>query len=484
MHTFPAAGPARALRCASLFTFGVLVFVAAPVRSFGQEAETVAPAPPPAATSSPAAGARPEADLHERTRGLEPGRFNVSVDGGLGLIRAVSPHTLRPGEIAASASVMNFDRHPGDVDFFEYGVQAAVGLPGRLELFVRGSPWLRTNSVNQEPFGFPVPPLDLFIDIYPTVAERPLPYFLYAQEVPFKSYYVDAVKIEPPGRGVFASSSGHLGIGAKMNLLSEDRGDPVSLGVRTYVELPTETPRYHTEEWRHVAGSSGKHNVGGGLLVARRVQATEIIANVDYRRVGDPDRGLRVQYVDSSQWGTPAFVVGPAIETKLDLHDQLTVTAGTSLRAFNLKGLQFWLLGEFGYLRYVGGGTPVERQVNPAEVRVGMQANVPKYPSVSIGAAWQLLLNRAGDGSIRRSSFVTPDGRGDINFSETVDWQLSAVVREQFTRQGITFSPFSSTVFATNNPAFDEWRNVPTNGTPVIGMGGGNVLGFITWRIN
>ena len=116
--------------------------------------------------------------------------------------------------------------------------------------------------------------------------------------------------------------------------------------------------------------------------------------------------------------------------------------------------------------------------------RLGIQANAPKFPRLSIGVAWQLLLNDGGNGTTRRSHLQSPDGRGDINFTEQVDWQLAAEVGEAFTSQGVTFRERSSRVFATNNPAFDRWRNVPAGDTPVVAMGGGNILAFITWRIN
>ena len=422
-------------------------------------------------------------DLRARTRGFNPSRFNLSVEGGLGLIRAVSPHTLRPWEVAASASVMSFDRNPGDVDFFEYGVQVAAGLPGRLEAFVRASPVLRTNSVNQDPLGYPVPPLDLFVDTYPTIAVRPQPYFLYAQEVPYKSYYVDGVWIDPPGHGAFGSSSGDVSFGAKVSLLSEDRGHFLGLAVRGYVEIPTERPKYNALDWRRLAGVSGETDIGADLLFGRTIGDTEVFANLGYEHVGDPGRGLRVQFVDSSKWASPGFLVGRPIETPLDLRDHLSFTLGTALRAFAINGLQFWLLPEFGYTRYVGGGTRVERLVHPAEMRLGIQVNVPKFPRVSLGAAWQLLFNDAGHGTTRRSTFQTADGRGDINFTDAVDPALSADFGARFAAQGATFAENSSRVFATDNPAFDAARNIPTGDTPVVGMGGGNILAFITWRI-
>src|SRR5262245_43726591 len=56
-----------------------------------------------------------------------PTRFNVTALGGTGLVQAISPYTLGPGEAAFGASVMNFDRDPGDTDLFEYTFQGSVG---------------------------------------------------------------------------------------------------------------------------------------------------------------------------------------------------------------------------------------------------------------------------------------------------------------------------------------------------------------------
>jgi hypothetical protein len=461
----------------------------------GTEAGTAGTAGPPAGANGPALQTEtepaPRSTLRSRTREFEPSRFNLSPRGGQGLMQALSPYTLAPWEVGAAVSVLNFDRNPGDIDFFEYGYQGAIGLPGRVELFFRGAPVLRTNSVNQDPVGYPVPPLDLFVDIHPTPALRQQPYFLFAQEVPYKSYYLAGVKIEPPGHGAFGSSSGGYGFGAKVNLLSEARGHAIGFGVRGYVEIPSEEPSYNTTDWRNVAGVSGRSNIGGDLLVGRRLGRSQLLGNIGYKHVGDPTRGLRVQYVDSSRWdtldvvsGAPVnILVGDPVETKLDLRDQVSGTIGTAVPAMNIKGLQFWLLGEVGYTRYVSGATRVERLVHPVEMRLGIQANVPRFPNLSLGAAWQLLFNDAGHGTPRWSPFATPDGRGDINFSPHVDPGLASAYEQFFGQRGGEFTPNASRMFSTDNPRFDSSRNVPVTESTIVGMGGGNILGFITWRV-
>ena len=166
-------------------------------------------APVPAVPSTPAPA------KHREPRAFDPTGSICRFMGGRGLIREASPYPLEPGKIGVAGTVLNFDRNPGDIDFFEYGFQVAVGLPaphGGLPARVAGA---ADQQRGQDPYGFPIPPLDLFVDTYPTQATRPGPHFLFAQEVPFKSYYVPTEVIDPPGHGAFAQSSGDITVGGK-----------------------------------------------------------------------------------------------------------------------------------------------------------------------------------------------------------------------------------------------------------------------------
>ena len=411
-----------------------------------------------------------------------PSKFNLSGRGGLGLMLAVSPYTLESGEVATGVAVLNYDRYPGDVDVVDVPLQLAIGLPGRTEVFFQISPVIRTNSVGQDPVGYPVPPLDLFVDTYPSSALRPDPYFMFAQEFPYKTYAYPAVLIDPPGNGAFAKSSGDIVLGFKANALSEERG--MGLGFRGYVEFPMETPDYNTYSWRHHVGVAGEIDYGFDVLAAKTVGRAELLFNGGYKKIGDPDRGLIVQYVDSSATNPEDFLVGSPIEMGLDLRDQVFLTAGLSIRAFTIGIVPVWFMGEYTSTLYVGGGTPIERKVHPQEMRLGLQCNLPWASEVSLGFAWQLLFNDAGDGSLRMSNFLTPDGgQGDINFSELVDPELSREVQEYLSSLGAEFSYNSSKVFSTNNPAFDSWRNISTEPQTVIGQGGGAAIFFLTWHI-
>lgn len=421
----------------------------------------------------------------QKPKSFSPTRFNLTVYGGQGLIRAASPYTLKEGELAAGGYAMNFDRHPGDIDFFEFSLQVALGLPKNSEIFFRLTPTLRNDAVALHPTGYPVPPLDLFIDTYPNDATRAGPILMFAQETPYKTYRVRDVNITPPGNGAFASSTGDASIGGKINLLSEDRGDRLGFGIRGSLDIATERPHYNSaiaSEWREKAGFAGETNFRLDFAFAKKFWITELLVNAGYKWVGSPDRGVRVQHIDSSKVGTDEFLVGEVVESGLDLHDFLILNGGLSLPAFKVLDYQVWLMAELGYTRYVGGGTPVERLVHPLEMRLGLQFNFPWYPNISFGMGWQLLFNDAGDGDLRSSALLTPDGRGDVNFGELVDEDLSAEVQAFLTSQGATFSENSSKVLSSNNATFNSWRNVPTEPWTIVGQGGGNIHAYITWR--
>jgi hypothetical protein len=420
----------------------------------------------------------PDPDL-ARTR---PTRFNASFSGGSGLIQTVSPDTLRFGEAVLGISEMNFDRDPGDIDFFEYSFQGAIGFKKRTEIFIRVMPWMRANSAHQEPERFPVPPLDLFVDTYPTPATRSGPVFMFVPNLPYKTYS----PTNATETGAFSGSTGDNLFGLKVNLKSEDRGDDFGIGVRGFIEIPTEKPRYNVPypEFRRVNGVSGEINYGGEILFGRTWKSSELLANIGYKQTGNPERGLRIQRVDSSQTAPDRFLVGDPVNVPLDLSNEIRLSAGWTFPLFHYYKSYWWLVAEFNHTHYVGPHTPLERLVHPVDVAVGIQSNFPWYKAVSVGVTWQMLLNNGGKGKQRTTSLQTPDGRGDINFSELLDNpSLTADVKAFLEARGATFSEASNKVFSTNNPAFDSWRNIPVIPATIQSEGHTNVLAFLTWHI-
>ena len=369
-----------------------------------------------------------------------PTRFNFSANGGQGLVLSSSPYTLRSSEVGLGLAILNFDRDPGDIDFVRFGVQGAVGLPGRTEFFFRVTPRLRTDAINLDPLRFPVPPLDLIVDLYPNEALRPEPHFLLAQELPYKTYFI------PPGTqgdqalAPFGRSSGDTVLGFKFNLLNRSRSGRPGLGVQAYVELPTEEPTFNSGAWRTKAGVSGERDFGFDLLLSQEVREAEFLFNLGYKRVGDPESGTRVQFVNSGAVRPEDFWVGFGGESKLDLKDEIRLVGGASFPAFHVLRHQAWFVGEFFYKRFVGSGTPVQSVVHPLDSLVGLQINPNPIPWLSFGAGWLLHWNSAGKGGERSSPFLTPDGRGDINFTELVDLDTAGPVIEFLKNRGVTLA--------------------------------------------
>jgi len=433
-----------------------------------------------------AAQTAPATSVHGTSREdsalTRPTRFNVSPIGGTGLVQSISPYTLAAGVGAVGASEMNFDRDPGDIDLFEFGFQGAIGLPKRTEFFFRAMPWLRVNSADLDPLRFPVPPLDLFVDTYPTPVARSGPKFLFTPTLPYKTYN----PVNLTETGAFSSSSGDYVFGGKVNLRSEDRGNAIGLGVRGFIEVPSETPRYNVPYpgFRQLAGVSGEINYGGDLLFARTWRASEFVANIGYKQTGNPDRGLIVQMVDSSQMDSDKFLVGDPVNLSLNLSNEFRLSTGWSVPAFHFYKSYWWLIAEFNHTHFVGSHTPTERLVHPTEVSAGIQSNIPWYHAISMGAVWQLLLSDGGKGQDRSTAFQTPDGRGDINFGELMNNpELTAAVETYLQSRGASFSEASSKVFSSNNPAFDSWRNIPAASSKIKSQGHTNILVFLTWRI-
>ena len=312
-----------------------------------------------------------------------------------------SPYTLRSFEVGLGLSVLNFDRDPGDIDFVRVGVQGAVGLPGRTEFFFRVTPRLRSDAINLDPLRFPVPPLDLIVDLYPNEALRPEPHFLLAQEIPFKTYFIPPEAERGEGLAAFGRSSGDTVMGLKFNLLERSRSGHSGLGLQGYVELPTEEPTFNSGSWRKKVGVSGERDFGFDLLLSQEVWKAEFLFNLGYKRVGDPESGTRIQFVNSGAVRPEDFWVGFGEESKLDLKDEIRLVGGASFPAFHALRHQVWFVGEIFYKRFVGSGTPVQSVVHPFDSLAGAATQPQSHPVVVIrcGLVAALELGREGAGA-------------------------------------------------------------------------------------
>ena len=422
------------------------------------------------------------ADDTERRKEKRPTQFNLSFSGSGGLIRSVRPDVLAPAEAGIGFQYMNFDRDPGDTDFLYWSLHGAIGLPGRLELFFRVYSHVTSNSDNLDPLRFPVPPLELVVDTFPTLAVRTPPFFNFSQEAPFKNYWVPGVQAQPALAFPFSRSSGDRIVGLKFSGLSEAREQRFGLGFQGYVELPGERPSSTSLDWRDRIGTSGKPDFGLDVLFSKEFPRGEVLCNLGYRRIGDPNLGIRTQLINSGATRPEDFLVSGPIESRLDLKDQLRLVIGTSVAAFRLRNQQFWLLGEVFHERFIGSGTQVQRLVHPVDLTLGLQLNPRNSSWFSFGVAWQKYLNSGGTGGRQVSPFVSPGGASDVNFSLLSDPQIAQQVTSYLAARGLNFPTGNSRVLASNNPAFDSWRNIPSRPGTIDSRGHSAFILFMTVR--
>jgi hypothetical protein len=274
-------------------------------------------------------------------------------------------------------------------------------------------------------------------------------------------------------------------LGAKGESPFAGSRNSIGLGIRGFVEVPTEKPQYNVPYpgFRNLAGTSGEVNYGGDVLFARTWWRSEFVANFGYKQTGNPERGLRLQFFDSSQTDPSKFLIGsPPSYLWCSAMNSASVQA-TASRCFittkatgglfqNSTTRTLWAIT----LQQKGWFIPRKylREFSPM---------CPWYHAISMGAEWQLLLNDGGKGQSRSTAFQTPDGRGDVNFGELMnDAALTTAVETYLQSGGATFSEGSSKVLASNNPLFDSWRNITVAPGKIQSQGHTNVLVFVTWR--
>jgi hypothetical protein len=243
--------------------------------------------------------------------------------------------------------------------------------------------------------------------------------------------------------------------------------------------IPTEEPEGNTANWAALNGVPGGIDVGVQLAVEKVVKMVQIVVNLGYRSVGSAELGgMRVQYVDSSRAGTPGFIVGEPKAVPLELHDQFSATAGARVPIFRMVTAQMWALGEISHVQFIGSATPVERVIDVTEFRLGIQGEIglsQPDPRRRVASA----ADRRGRRHHAVTNFKTPDRRG-ASTPDSSSIRRSRPVGTYFAQNGVT--PPHDKVFATNNAAFDGWRNVKAGAQPVVAAGNNAILAFITWR--
>ncbi|MET0215214.1 MAG: OmpA family protein [Vicinamibacterales bacterium] len=184
--------------------------------------------------------------------------------GDTGLWFLSTAETLPAGRWSVSGFRANWDRRQGLTDVNQIGLTGAVGLWNRLEIF--GS-W-RTVRLDR--------------DVRPTFVPTEPVFGGVSQEYPYVR------------RGWSKTLGGPIILGGKYNLVSQSRGDSVSLAPRVMVQFPTGSTWASTNDW----------NGYFDLIVSREFsQNVELTGMAGGVIRGDPDE-FRVS--DGITWGLGA----------------------------------------------------------------------------------------------------------------------------------------------------------------------------------
>lgn len=184
--------------------------------------------------------------------------------GDTGLWFVPTAEVLPAGSFSLSAYRANFDRRQGLTDVSQIGLSGAVGIADRLELFA----------------SWRVVRLDR--DVRPTFVPGEATFGGVSQEYPYLR------------RGWSKTLGGPVIVGAKWNLISQSRGDAMSLAPRIMAKFPSGSTWASTNDW------DGHMDLVASREFAKQVELTGTAGGVIR---GDPDE-FRVS--DGITWGMGA----------------------------------------------------------------------------------------------------------------------------------------------------------------------------------
>jgi peptidoglycan-associated lipoprotein len=158
-----------------------------------------------------------------------------TINGDTGFWFVPTAETLPSGKLSFSAFRANFDRRQGLTDVSLLGITGAVGLGDRVELFAS---W-RTTRIDR--------------DVRPTFVPTQPEFGGVSHEYPY----------------LRRSWSGTLGgpviVGGKWSLISQSRGDAMSLAPRVMVKFPSGATWASTNDWDYHLGLVGSREFGQNI---------------------------------------------------------------------------------------------------------------------------------------------------------------------------------------------------------------------------
>ena len=197
---------------------------------------------------------------------LKKKRKSASLDGTTGLFKTWDAEALRQGEFNFSLGFDHFNRDPGELIIKRAPMGVAIGILDQLEIFAEMEALKRVRSRSTQTYR-----------VLPGALPRPATNLLGANSFTNAAPFMDVP---------IATDRGDALIGAKVNLISEDRGGPISMAMAVTLGIPG-----HTNITTLNRGLSTGGYQGGfiGLLSKTAADMLRVHANLGVNFVQDPE---------------------------------------------------------------------------------------------------------------------------------------------------------------------------------------------------
>ncbi|MGB6200493.1 MAG: hypothetical protein WBF35_13190 [Candidatus Acidiferrales bacterium] len=281
--------------------------------------------------------------------------------GTLGLFTVASGNVLPKYGISVSAYANRFGRMPGDLVITDYGVNVGYGVTDWLELYVND---IAASHIH---VGDPAVLTDLTPTGLDTTQGLNTVPPVYSEDYPYAR--------------ASATGPGPLTIGAKFGLVSEDRGDPVSIAINADVVIST---RQNFSSLAADGTQNGKANFEFGTSVSKNFNSLFAL-----------DFDAQIALVRS-----PTYI-GATL-----LNQAKTFTVGGGILLFPHKRIQ--LINEYTGEMYYGDSTPTETfgPRDPVDAIWGVRLFPASWLGVDLGYRYMINLPFLQD----RNGFVIKVG--------------------------------------------------------------------------
>ena len=236
------------------------------LRILSSAAVLVALAAGPVAGQTPAAGGQAPPTTQTTSEELRPALPTVNGDTGFWFVPTAE--VLPAGRWSFSLFGSNGDTKQGLSDFRNFGVTGSYGLGDRAEVFASWGVMRVDRNINRPIF---IPSDPVFGGV--------------AQEFPY---------VTSPWSG---TSAGPFQVGAKFSLISEARGDAMSLAPRIVLQFPTGPQWTSHDDLKLTMGLVGSREFGG--VFEASATAAAVLR-------GDADEANRISVSDGVGWGLGA----------------------------------------------------------------------------------------------------------------------------------------------------------------------------------